>query len=253
MKDRYFSVEVAPTISASKQHAAAFSAGDVLFDWVEFEIPKGTSRLIGATMITRPKGNATPSGNKFGSFLIFSKTNTLSYGTVNGSPTKNPSNDYLGFLELAEEDNFTQGSGTQIGMAGRGSNNDSIQPNLLLTGSQTGSNVGYDKLYMAAQALGAFDFRSINVINDADINSTTPTAIVMAGSSMDVREHFTVGDVLHAEDDTLLGTVASIDAAATGPINLTSATSGAGDATTVANGDTIYSINPIRVILHFEK
>ena len=42
-------------------------------------------------MITRPKGNNTPTGNKFGSFLIFSKTNTISYGTVNSSPTKTPS------------------------------------------------------------------------------------------------------------------------------------------------------------------
>ena len=50
MKDRYFSVEVKPTLPASKQHAAAFTAGDVLFDYTEFEIPKGTSRLIGATM-----------------------------------------------------------------------------------------------------------------------------------------------------------------------------------------------------------
>ena len=40
MKDRYFSVEVKPTLPASKQHAAAFTAGDVLFDYTEFEIPK---------------------------------------------------------------------------------------------------------------------------------------------------------------------------------------------------------------------
>ena len=101
-------------------------------------------------------------------------------------------------------------------------------------------------------SLVVFDFTSINVINDADINSTTPTAIVMAGAGMDVRQHFAVGDVLHAQDDILLGTVESIDAAATGPINLTSATSGAGDATTVANGDTIYNIHPIEIILGFE-
>jgi hypothetical protein len=95
-------------------------------------------------------------------------------------------------------------------------------------------------------------FTSINVINDADINSTTPTAIVMAGTSMDVRMHYAVGDVLHAQDDIVLGTVASIGDTATGPINLAAATSGAGDATTVANGDTIYNLHPITLVLGLE-
>ena len=253
MKDRYFSVEVKPTISAAKQHEGVFSAGDVLFDWVEFEIPKGSSRLIGASMITRPQGAANPTGNKFGAFLVFSKTNTQTYGVENGLRSYLPTNDLLGMVEFEDTTSYTTGAGTHIGMTGRTSNTASNGGQLVLTGSQTGSNVGYDKLYMAAEAAGAFNFTSINVINDADINSTTPTAIVMAGTSMDVRQHFLPGDVLHAQDDTLLGTVASIDDNATGPINLTSATSGAGDATTVTNGDTIYNIHPIRVILHFEK
>ena len=74
----------------------------------------------------------------------------------------------------------------------------------------------------------------------------------MAGTGMDVRQHFAVDDVLHAQDDILLGTIESIDGAATGPINLTSATSGAGDTTTVQHGDTIYNIHPIEIILGFE-
>jgi len=248
MKDRYFSVEVKPTITASKQHAAAFSAGDVLFDWVEFEIPKGTSRLIGATMITRPKGNATPTGNKFGSFLIFSKTNTLSYGTINGTTTKVPSNDYLGLLELEDATSFTLGAGTTVGMAGRASNNVS-QANVLLTGSQTGSNVGYDKLYMAAQANGAFDWRSINTVNETGFGAAAQTVITMddgsAGTSMDCTNHFIAGDVLHAQDDAVLGTLASATAQ---EITLTAANTAA-----IADDDVIYNIHPIRVILHFEK
>ena len=253
MKDRYFSVEVKPTIPASKQNAAAFSAGDVLFDWVEFEIPKGTSRLIGATMITRPKGNATPTGNKFGSFLLFSKTNTLSYGTPNSAPTKYPTNDLLGLLELEDTTSFNIGSGTTVGMAGRASNT-STQANLLLTGSQTGSSVGYDKLYMAAQANGAFDFTSINAIaEDTDAEHANSQVITMDGSSMDVREHFIAGDVVHIGTsvgtpaaDSLIGTVASADSA-------TQITLEAVSPTALVDGDILYNIHPIRVILHFEK
>ena len=252
MKDRYFSVEVKPTIAASKQNAGPFSAGDVLFDWVEFEIPKGTSRLIGATMIVRPKGNNTPTGNKFGSFLVFSKTNTISYGIVNSATTTTPSNDYLGFIELAEEDNFTQGAGTAIGMAGRGSNNDSMSTNLLLTGSQTGSNVGYDKLYMAAQALGAFDFRSVIAIAETGAADAASTQVITTDGTVDESEVLAVGDVLHIGTtvgtpaaDSLIGTVAAV------ADNLV--TLDAVSPTALVDGDILYNIHPIRVILHFEK
>ena len=42
---KYFTVEVKPTVTASKQHLGGFTAGDVLFDWTEFEIPKGLSLI----------------------------------------------------------------------------------------------------------------------------------------------------------------------------------------------------------------
>ena len=251
MKDRYFSVEVKPTIAASKQHAA-FSGGDVLFDWVEFEIPKGTSRLIGATMLVRPKGNNTPTGNKFGSFLIFSKTNTVSYGTPNSAQTTIPSNDFLGFIEIAEEDNFTIGAGTAIGMAGRGSNNSSVEPGLLLTGSQTGSNVGYDKLYVAAQALGAFDFTSVVAIAEDTDAEHANSQVITTDGTVDESKIFAVGDVLHIGTtvgtpaaDSLIGTVAAV------ADNLV--TLEAVSPTALVDGDILYNIHPIRLILHFEK
>ena len=253
MKDRYFSVEVKPTIPASKQNAAAFTAGDVLFDWVEFEIPKGTSRLIGATMITRPKGNATPTGNKFGAFLIFSKTNTTGYGTVNSAQSNIPNNDYLGLLEIETTTSFSLGAGTAVGRTGRSSNTSS-QANVLLTGSQTGSNVGYDKLYMAGQANGAFDFTSINAIaEDTDAEHADSKVITMDGTSMDVRHHFIAGDVVHIGTsagtpaaDSLIGTVASADSATQITLEDVSPTA-------LVDGDILYNIHPIRIILHFEK
>ena len=251
MKDRYFSVEVKPTIPASKQNSAAFAAGDVLFDWVEFEIPKGTSRLIGATMITRPKGNNTPTGNKFGSFLVFSKTNTISYGIVNSAPTKTPSNDYLGFLELEDDTSFTLGAGTHMGMAGRASNTSS-QANLLLTGSQTGSSVGYDKLYMAAQANGAFDFTSVIAIAEDTSADAAASQVITTDGSVNESEVLAVGDVLHIGTsvgtpaaDSLIGTVAAV------ADNLV--TLEAVSPTDLVDGDILYNIHPIRVILHFEK
>ena len=114
----------------------------------------------------------------------------------------------------------------------------------------TNTDAGYATFYMAAIAKDAFDFTSLLQINDSDINSTTPTTIVTTGTGMDVREHFAVDDVIHAHDDILLGTVASLTDA--NDFVITSATSGAGDATTVAHSDYLYNINPIEIILAFE-
>tara|TARA_B110000285_G_C14879521_1_gene493178 strand:+ start:42 stop:812 length:771 start_codon:yes stop_codon:yes gene_type:complete len=254
----YFNVTVVPEIAASKQHTAVFSAADNLFGWVSFEIPKGGAKLIGATMMVRPKGNASPTANEKGAFLVFATNDSQPIGTINSAPSRIPSNDFIGFVEFDDVSSYAATiNSTSVAVTGRSSNDNNTHPSIVFAredGSEgQGSSVGYDKFYMRGIANGSFDFQSINVINDADINSTTPTAIVMAGTSMDIRAHFIAGDVLHAQDDILLGTVDTITNATTGPINLTSATSGAGDATTVANGDTIYNINPIRIILHFEK
>ena len=254
MINKYFTVDVAPTIAASLQNTA-FAPGDVLFDWTPFQVPKGSSALHSAVALVRPKGDAAATINNFGFNLVFSKTNTQSLGTPNSVPVQRPSNDILGVVEF-EDVNYGHSnmSSTAVATMGKASNTGKDNPVLVLTGDpDSGDNIGYDTLYVAAIATGAFDFTSINVIDDTDINTTTPTAIVMAGASMDVREHFIAGDILHSENDILLGTVDTIDATATGPINLTVATSGAGDSTTVADGDTIYSLSPVRLKLSFEK
>jgi len=248
MKDRYFTVTVTPDITASKQHAAAFTAGDVLFDWTEVQIPKGTSRLIGGAMLVRGKGNAACTANKFGSFLLLSSTNTQTLGTINSTPDKAPSNDLLGLLELEDASSFAHSSlkGTTIGMAGRASNT-STQANVLITATQTGDNVGYDKIYIGALAAGAFDFTTINRINDGDIDTTSPgTSLVCDGASMDLTRHFIAGDVLHAHDDAVIGTVASV---ASTEITLTEAIATG----VLEDDDYVYSLNPIKIILYFEK
>tara|TARA_R100000315_G_C5187004_1_gene108830 strand:- start:50 stop:817 length:768 start_codon:yes stop_codon:yes gene_type:complete len=255
MKDRYFTAEVKPLIPASRQHAASFTAGDVLFDWTEVQIPKGTSRCIGAAALVRPKGNATPTANPFGFFIVFSKTNTQTLGTVNGTPDKVPTNDLLGLLEIEDTTSYVHANlkSTNIGMAGRASNT-STQANLLITPSQQGDNVGFDKFYIGGIANGEFDFTSINAIAESGAAEAASTQVItMDGTSMDVRHHFIDGDVVHIGTsvgtpaaDSLIGTVASADSA-------TQITLDAVSPTELVDGDILYNINPIRIILFFEK
>ena len=72
----YFTKEIKPTVPASKQHAGAFGSGTILFDWTEFKIPSGGAKLIGASVLIRPKGDAGPTINDKQFELFFSKGDT---------------------------------------------------------------------------------------------------------------------------------------------------------------------------------
>ena len=243
---KFFSVTKKIEIAASKQHTA-FGSGDVVADWQAIQIPKGSSCLKSLTMLVRPKGDAGPTVNTFPTEVLFSKTNTVSLGTVNAAVDHRPSNDFIGAISLDAlsfiED--TAGVSTTIGVVGTDVGNPSAP--LILEGDiNTGTNVGFDKIYVGLVANGAFDFRSINAVNESNFAAGTQTVITMDGTSMDVREHFAAGDILHAEDDAVLGTVASADSAT--QITLTAANTDA-----IAEDDIIYNLNPIKLILGFER
>jgi hypothetical protein len=246
---KYFTVDVKPTIAASLQHSA-FANRDVLFDWTAFDVPKGSCMLTNATVLIRPKGDATPTRNAFDFHLIFSKTNTVSLGTVNSVVDHRPNNDILGMIEF-ESENFGIDclQSTAIATSGRAANSGrDVMPMVLTPDPKSGTNVGYDKLYVAAIAAGAFDFTTINRINDDDIASSSPgTTLVCDGTSMDLREHFVADDVLHAQDDAVIGVVASVDSATN--ITLDEAIA----VEVLAADDYVYNIHPILVKLSFEQ
>ena len=257
---KFFNVTVKPTITASKQHTGNFSAQDILFDWVAFDIPRGGAKLLGATVLVRPKGNAGPTANPFGCFLVFSKTDNTSLGTINSGASNAPSNDFIGHVEIEDTTSYAAAlPSTSVGVSGRASNNSNQHPSLVFARDYdsdaqavdgVAANIGYDRFYMGGLAEGEFDFETIIRLNDASGNmdvSVAGTTIATDGSSMDIREHFIKGDVLHAHDDAVIGTVASVTNAT--DLELTSNfTAGA-----LADDDYVYNIHPIRVILHFEQ
>jgi len=259
----YFTVEVKPTMAASLLQTAAFGNGDILFPWTAFDVPKGGAKLVGATVLTRPKGDSGPSGNNFGMDLIFSKTNDQQFGPVNGSPYNAPTNDLLGVIGITTgHTGHWARSGTSTCVAtssagGAGQPAAIVFSNLsgqdVISGteaSRVASNVGYDRFYVSALASAAFNFTSINTIETTEAASAT---IHCDGSGMDLREHFLPGDVLHcattvgaASADDVIGTVKTVDSATN--ITLTATAE-----TTHVDGTIIMNIHPIRVILHFEN
>jgi|TARA_R110002167_G_scaffold7711_1_gene36248 hypothetical protein len=237
---KYFTVEVKPTITASKQHIGAFSGGDVLFDWTEFEVPKGSARLVGATILVRPQGNAAPTVNNKVMNLVISKSNTQTLGVINSPATNRPSNDLIGNIAFATTD-FANAHMASTAVA---SSPTTISAPIVLTADQNvTSTQGYDKFYIGGLS-DAQDFSTINRINgDPD---GMGTALVIDGTSMNALEHFLPGDVFHAHDDAVIGTAAVV---ANGTITLTEAIA----ASVLADDDFVYNIHPIRIILQFEQ
>ena len=259
----YFTKEIKPTIAASTQHAAAFTAGDVLFDWTEFEIPSGGARLVGVTALVRPKGDAGPTPNNFPMSLIFGKdgtdlhanlSSTSSIGASNAVAflTGKLTNAITGSVEIATADYIGPDSAVSTSCLSVATVNTSGV--VLDSEYNSATNVGYDKYYVAGIANGAFDFSSINAIAEAGAAEAASTQVItMDGTSMDVREHFIDGDIVHIGTsvgspaaDSLIGTIASAD-------STTQITLDAVSPTALVDGDTLYNIHPIKLILHFEK
>ena len=249
----YFNTIIKMPIAASKQHSA-FSSGNVMVDWQAIQIPKGSVCLKSLTLLARPKGDSSPTINSFGSKVIFSKTNTVSLGTVGSMAAHRPNPDIIGAIEI-DDANFISAHLQSTSIATIGSDNANACPPLIFTGDvKTGDNVGYDTVYVGLIAGGNFDFTSINAIAEAGSAGAASTQVItMDGTSMDVQEHFAVGDVVHIGTsvgtpaaDSLNGTIASADSATQLTLESTSETD-------LVDGDILYNLHPITLILGFEK
>ena len=254
---KYFTVEVKPTIPnvAAGQHAA-FANNDVLWDWYAFDIPKGTHKLINATMEVRPKGDAGSTVNEYSIDILFAKsvngTAPTSIGTSNSGAfgsAVNLSNNLVGYIPQANWKFETHSDSTAFAMTNNNPGDARIaNPHFLLFGEpESGTNVGYDKLYIAGIAAAASDFTSLVRINNGTLDGDTFTV-----DGLDPRLTFAVGDVIAATTtaDTSvsksLGTIKSMPDANT--IVLETTTENA-----ILNDDFIYNTAPIKIELQFER
>ena len=253
---KYFSVTKKIEVAASKQHLGAFSSGDVVADWQAIQIPKGSACLRSLTFLIRPKGDALPTDNNIGMDIVFAKSNTFTLGTVHATVTHVPNPDIIGLVEIVTG-NYGNNVFQSVAIAGThsGGDDEAAQPPLVLTGDPTtGDNVGYDTIYVGIVCKGAIDFGSINAIAEAGTAGAASTQVItMDGSSMDVQEHFAAGDVVHIGTsvgtpaaDSLIGTVKSVDSATQLTLESTSATD-------LVDGDILYNLHPITLVLGFER
>ena len=173
--------------------------------------------------------------------MLFAKGPTpdatpTSLGTAGAEVTLFASPDIVGAMPYAAADSFGLRTLYQSTVS---SSELVLEPN-----GNSGANVGVDKFYVAGLAAGSIDFTSVLTVNETDFGAAAQTVITTA--DLNPQLNLIPGDVIHAEDDAVLGTILTVDSST--QITLTAANTAA-----IEDDDVLYNINPIEIILHFQK
>ena len=200
---RHFTKAI-PTITASIQAGAAFADEDILFDWHKVNGFKG-SEINGITAMIRGTNGAdqtmvdfellfATSGIKVDTNGISVDVAPPSLGTVNA-----------GVSTYQWKNNLTGHFLFDVDVTGRIFNDGDLDVLNIATTSGLNIPVGQD-LYIAAITKGALDFRSTVQVGTETATSTTAVVVKTTGALV----NFAPGDVLHDEDNLVIGTVKSV-------------------------------------------
>jgi len=218
--------------------AAAYADTEILFDWHKVEGFKGGSidgikvivrgtdgadqTMVGIDLLFATSHIPTPSDSANVSIDVTPTT----LGTT-GAAVDTPGwfNNLVGSVPVAAGD-FNDGDLIYLNVA-----------NVNLSGEEI--PVSGD-LYVAAISKGALDFRTTVQVNEANFAAGAQTVITL--DTKDATLGFAPGDVIHAVDDAVLGTIKTVDSAT--QITLTTANVDA-----IANNDVLYNVSPIQLIL----
>jgi hypothetical protein len=232
--------KVSPVMPASIQHGAAYADTEILFDWHKIDV-KRISSISGLQCIVRGTNGAAQT--MVGIDLLFATSHipTPSDG-INASIDVAPTT--LGTTGAAVDTPgwFNNLSGIVEIAAGDFNDADLIYLNVA---SKSGLDIPVNgDLYVAAIAKGALDFRQTVQVNEADFAAGTQTVITL--DTRVASPNWAPGDVMHASDDAVLGTIKTVDSDT--QITLTKANVDA-----IANNDVLYNVSPIQLILTCES
>ena len=223
--------KVLPTLPASIQ-TAAYADTEILFDWHEVKGFKGAS-IDGIQVVVRGTNGADQTMVAIDLLFATSHIREEDRGiSVDQAPptlgttgaavdTFQWKNNLVGYVPIASGD-FIDGDLVVLNIA-----------------AKSGLNIPVSgDLYVAAIAKGALDFRS--TVQVGTETATNTTAVVVKTTS--ALTNFAPGDVLHDEDDLVIGTVKSVTDATNIVLTKNCASVSA------VNKD-LYNIHPIQLLL----
>ncbi len=272
---KFFSIDVIPDIingdvSNVQDSDTGFldiGANDILFDWTAVDVPKGANKLVSISAFANYENGSYHTSHNTDIILWFAKSFNgvapATLGAVNTAPDGcfNMRSHFIGgyVLKATEQHqiprfqdnwgwNYVSG-----GSLSYGGNTDATSfygaglPMVMDLDHISGTNVGYDSLYVAGIQVSARAWHTGVIVNGA-ITSDTEDTITVDG--VDANKQFSIGDTVYLHDvDTALGTVKSI--AANGlSITLNAPIAGGTD---LADDDHLLNANPIRMKFGFER
>jgi len=224
IKGGYHLARVKPTIDVLGN--VAYDAGDVLFDWYKFEIPRGSCALKTLNVIHPGTNGAARTGTDIE--LIFATSvdgiAPPSLGDPDDAITTIAAtackNHIIGhkYLDADVMENSDEFGSYNIWTNTAGTSTSHYEINTVLEGDPTyaGTTSGYQTIWIAAIAVGTNDFGTDVALNQAGHQaiSTTPVDLIVTGTDAD--DVFAVGDELisfvaaDGSSPKLIGTVTSI-------------------------------------------
>jgi len=252
----YLTGKIKPIVN--KKGNVGYTADDVLFDWISFEIPIGTAAL--RTLFATVAGTEAVAGNARNFDIYFAKS-------INGvaPPSLGDSNDAKNVIKTTAarpwiigahsvdaselEDNGDPLVGFNVLGNGRPTANIALSDKPVILEGETsadgGSAIqGYQTIYMAALAGGNFDFGTGCIV--AGAHSADDLTIVIDG--VDADDVFAIGDTIIAFDADGSGetTIGDVTAVAADLITVDAAPN------IIADDDEICNLNPIVIKLGLE-
>ena len=205
---------------------AAFGDQDIVFDWLAIDIPKGTHRLLSAAL--RIQGNHGSRQAEVDFQLWFAKpvdgVEPPSLGTPNSAVSgTGHRNHMLGVMVI----NSTQSAsdvypfnGFMTSASASSGGTDSPNTGIIVSGekmlasndshSSADTPEGYHRIYVAGLTMGALNFSTNVLLNQAGNQAATTTETTLTVDGAHATKVFSVGDTIQAMDLAAIGTIQSL-------------------------------------------
>ena len=262
---KFLTVDVLPDMingDVSDLAGADIDAGDIMFDWVAVDVPKGSVKLTSISAWANAEDGALADGSLTDIELVLAKSvNGIappSMGTIGAAQTGcgELRHHIVGALRLESVAAIGTLSKLTFGVAymmattsnGGAGGNGACLPIVIDLEPESGVNVGYDKLYVAGFQVAARNWETGVLLNESTIDaSANPTSTIIV-DGVDATKIFSVGDQVYVMDlDTPIpGTLTKVE-----PLLLTfSETNSTVD---ITENDELLNANPFRLKLGFES
>ena len=255
---KYFNVAVKPPVAVAALAAGNITDAEILFDWAGFDVPKGACRLIGMTILYTGKNGVDYTPTDFELFWATGDADGTAPGTMGddgaavdtfGWFNNIQGKTYVDASLMTNDGDLITGNVLsmqegEIDFADTGRWVNPFPGNLVLQGApESGTNVGYDKLYIGAVATATHNWGASTVVSDGTQATTSPIITVKTVSAVITCGP---GDILRDEDGLLFGTVKTVDSA-------TQITLEANSSSATTDEKLVYNTTPITLVLSFEK